>query len=706
MRVAVRRAGLMHDTARAALGAFEVGDRALLESLGAESLEAMREMLRAKELRFFFARAEKRSLAARFLSDHRETARAVIARAEAACRHEFELLGAKCPRPGSFDRLAPGLYPRVPWNEDFGANRRWMKRYSALLPVQYGGDESDIKRVWELSRCQHFAALGEAYALTGDERFPREWAAQMTDWDRENPPLIGPNWISPMEAAIRIVNWIWGYAFMGDSPAFTDEARKLFCRNVLSHGRFILRHVEPYGNHRFSNLAGLVWLGVLFPEFKEARGWREAGVKGFCEELARQVRSDGVHFEGSIPYHRLVLEMAAATWLLLRRNGIELSPASQDAIKRMFRFTSAYLQPNGFAPQIGDADDGRLQELTPLDKRDHSYLLSLAAVLTGEGGFKRTPHAHPEAFWLLGGEGLKEYESLTMNDSDSHQRGHEEYPGPQPGNSTESRCNRRLSASICGYNRSVAFPESGFYVLRSDRLHAFISCRRPDAQDVGAHSHNDHLSFTLTLDGVEFIVDGGTYTYTGNLKDRHIFRSTAAHNTVIVDGQEINPLQRSDPFRLKDRADCRVMEWRADEQETILSAHHDGYSSLGVSVARRFRLDRREETLTIRDMVNGAGPHKVEWYLHFAPEVKVELQGTELLAQRDGSSLHVRLPPLPDASFKLAAGWYSPSYGVRQKTVAARGVLDAKLPVELEFAFEAARAAARSERSLDRAAAQ
>lgn len=666
-RAAIRRARLIHDTARAALGAFEVGDSTLRVSLGAESFEAMMRMIRTKELRFFFTRQEKRALAARFLADHPETARAVIAQADAACRHEFELLGAKCPRPGSFNKLTPGIHSRMPWHEDFATGRRWKKRYSAVLPVQYS-DGSDIKRVWELSRCQHFGALGIAHLIAecglrtaessrgeapaadrqsaiGNLTYASEWVAQMTDWDRQNPPLIGPNWMSPMEVAIQIVNWIWGFAFMGDSPAFTDEARKVFYRNLLSHGRFILRHLEGYGNHRFSNFVGLVFLGVLFPEFKEATDWREAGIKGFCEELERQVRSDGVHFEGSIPYHRLVLEMAATTWLLLRRNGIELPPASQDAITRMFHFTAAYLpmplrDASGprfarFAPQVGDADDGRLQELTPLDKRDHSYLLSLAAVLTGEGEFKLTRDPHPEAFWLLGSEGLKVYDAMPVAQAKEESR---------------------------------AFPESGFYVLSSERLHALISCRRPDARDVGAHSHNDHLSFTLTLDGVEFIVDGGTYTYTGNLKDRHMFRSTSAHNTVIVDGQEINPLKRSDPFRLKDNAHCHVLEWRSGPDEDVLVAEHEGYARLDVKVRREFRHDRRSPSLRIIDCISGLGERELTWGFLFAPQVSVQLSGRELRAERDGHSLRIVTPETLGMRVQLSPGWHSPHYGVKQQT--------------------------------------
>ncbi len=529
--------------------------------------------------------------------------------------------------------------------------------------------------------------------------FASEWVAQMLDWDRQNPPLIGPNWMSPMEAAIRIVNWIWGYAFMGDSPAFGGQARIVFYRNLLSHGRFIMRHVEPYGNHRFSNFVGLVFLGVLFPEFNEADNWREVGIKGFCEELQRQVRSDGVHFEGSIPYHRLVLEMAATTWLLLRRNGIALPPESQVAITRMFHFTAAYLSmplrdASGprlarFAPQVGDADDGRLQELTPLDKRDHSYLLSLAAVLTGRNEFKLTPQPHPEAFWIHGEEGLKEYESLTVNDNDSHHEGHKEHQRLGSGVLTAPSPKPCSSVSICGSNRSVAFPESGFYVMRSNRMHIFVSCRRSHPQDVGAHVHNDHLSLTLTVDGVEFLVDSGTYTYTGDLRARNAFRSTAAHNTIVVDEQEINLLKRKDPFRLKDTAACKVLNCVMNEESDVLTALHEGYARLGAKVQRQFTFEKSASVLRLHDTVSGRGQHRLEWRFHFAPEVKVKLVGRELRAQREDRVLRMLLPPIPDAAvaphFALRPSWYSPSYGVRQKSSVLVLSAIGELPIAAQF---------------------
>jgi len=720
-RATKQRLRFWRDGLRAVVGGFRVSEQALRKALNVsvDAVEGDGQI---------FCSDERAAVAERFRADYPAVAEVVIRAAERACAREFDLLGSGPVR----------MTEGIRWHEDFAVGRAWPRRFSALLPVQYK-DESDIKRVWELSRCQHFAVLGIAHWIDNDIRhrdhrehrgqlrqrgadhtktersrrredrgretnssdngighrdhrehrgretdsegtegeaagpvrtfsapsvssvadspYAREWVEQMLDWDRANPPLVGPNWMVTMEASIRIVNWIWGYFFMGDSPAFTPSAASVFYRNLLSHGRFIMRHLEDYGNHRFSNFVGLVFLGVLFPEFKEAAQWRETGLRGFSEEVTKQVRADGCHFEGSIPYHRLVLEMAATTWLLCRRNGIALPRATTDAIGRMFDFTARYLKPSGLAPQIGDADDGRLQELTPLDKRDHSYLLSLGAVLTGNGELKISDWPHPEAFWLLGEEGFKAYAELP----------------------TAAR-----------KDTSVGFEESGFYILRSKRLHVFVSCRRPHANDIGAHSHNDHLTFTLSVDGLDFIVDAGTCTYTGDLAERHDFRSSLAHNTVVVDAQEINALRKSDPFRLKDKAGCRVAEWRRDEERDVLIAEHDGYARMGVRVRREFRLDRREEVLSLRDRVSGERRHGLEWRFLFAPEVEVRLDEERITASRDGATLLLRFDGREELKARVEHGWYSPSYGVRRETSRLVVAGACELPVDMAFVVEPA----------------
>jgi len=603
---------------------------------------------RGGEGRWFFDPGDRQWLAREFRRSYPDVTDAVIAAADRACRHRFDLLGS-----GEQDLRDP-----VDWHVDPVARRRWPQLPTPLLPIQFRSDRSDIKRVWELSRCQHFGVLGQAYLLTGDERYPEEWVAQMLDWDRQNPPMTGPNWMVPMEAAIRIVNWVWARAFMADAPAFDPRARRVFDRNLLQHGRMILGQLEQYGNHRFSNFIGLLVLGLAAPASPEAEEWRDVGLRGLSEELQKQVRPDGTHFEGSVPYHRLVLEMAATAWLLLRRNGMDLPDAAADAVKRMFRFTAAYVPPTGLAPQVGDADDGRLQELTPLDKRDHGYLLSLAAVLTGEADYKRALSPHAEAFWLLGSDGLTAYDALP---------------------------------TIPATTESTALADSGFYVLRTERVHAFVCCRRPHPDDIGAHVHNDHLSFTLSVDGVDFIVDAGTGTYTGDVKERNRFRSVMAHNTPHLDGHETNALSRIDPFRLRDTADCRVLEWRIGAAEDTLVAEHNGYAPLQVTVRRRFTLDRLTHRLTVADLLAGKGRHRVGWRFLFAPEVRLRAAGEAVVASRDGVELLIRLAGPAGLALRPGQGAYSPRYGVRQTAPVLNATLEADLPLETTFILEARR---------------
>lgn len=79
--------------------------------------------------------------------------------------------------------------------------------------------------------------------------------------------------------------------------------------------------------------------------------------------------------------------------------------------------------------------------------------------------------------------------------------------------------------------------ESGYFRFDNE-AYCFIG----DAGQIGpaylpGHAHCDMLSFELSINGKPFIVDTGTSTY-GTEPRRNIERSTAAHNTVEVDGQE------------------------------------------------------------------------------------------------------------------------------------------------------------------------
>ena len=87
---------------------------------------------------------------------------------------------------------------------------------------------------------------------------------------------------------------------------------------------------------------------------------------------------------------------------------------------------------------------------------------------------------------------------------------------------------------------SKSFDESGFHVLRTARQYLFVDFGPVGFKGLGGHGHNDCLSFEWHVDERPLLTDSGAYVYTPSVEWRNLFRSTAFHNTIRIDGQEIN----------------------------------------------------------------------------------------------------------------------------------------------------------------------
>src|SRR5688572_27403083 len=177
----------------------------------------------------------------------------------------------------------------------------------------------------------------------------------------------------------------------------------------------------------------------------------------------------------------------------------------------MFEFILYVTRPDGNIPLVGDADDGRLFILSDYgnwSRRDLRYLLSVGAVLFNREDMKANANGFSEdAFWLLGPSAIDVFDRL-------------EYRG--------------------GELKSKAFRDAGLYVMRAGDNYLLGCCGEVGTAGIGNHKHNDLLSFELYVNDKAFIIDPGAYVYTRNPGWRNLFRSTAYHNTVVIDGQEQN----------------------------------------------------------------------------------------------------------------------------------------------------------------------
>jgi hypothetical protein len=504
-----------------------------------------------------------------------------------------------------FELLGSGpveLGPEIPWHRDFLHDHEWPLLHNRLLDAFVAG--ADVKMPWELSRCQHLPLLAAAFRLTGERAYLEEIGAQLRSWIAANPVEIGVNWMCTMDVAIRAANWVATLVVVPEAAAEPWAEQVAGC--LLLHGRFIHRYPEwseVRTNHYLSDVVGLLVVASLFAGGEEGSEWLAWGTEQLVAEIEHEVRPDGCDHEASIPYHRLVTELFLCGTQVVD----SLTPGAfpgwyRERLTKMFEFVAAYTRPDGLAPLVGDNDDGRFLPL---------------------GDYARTDsRSHLHLFAQAGRE-------------------------------------------IPDRTGCAGFPEGGFFVIRGGGIHLLIRCGDTGLGGQGGHAHNDQLSFNLSYGSDALIEDPGAYRYFPDPELRNLFRSTASHATLQVDGEEQNPLPTPPRFPLGDRTGAEVLEWAPEAPRPVFAGRHHGFEGAPTRAGyeRRFELDPGEPALTITDTVSSPAAHRLDWAFPLGRSIRIGLEPGVATVEFEQTTMRVEAKGV---EFELAEGWYSPSYGVRE----------------------------------------
>jgi hypothetical protein len=549
------------------------------------------------------------------------SAEIIFAAAERALRHEVDLLGTGLVRMGT----------DIDWLQDFKTGDRWPVQFCKAIDYNNKGRPSDVKIPWEISRLQWLLPVGQAYLLSeGDERYAQGARAVLESWIDNNPYAYSVNWSCTMEPALRLQTWTWLFHVFAKSQAWSAPTfRDKFLTSLYLHGAFTEIHIERStinGNHLTADAVGMVFAGLFFRGIGAAERWQHEGWRSLNEEIASQVHLDGIDFEASVPYHRLVAELFGMAARYRLASGLSVEKPYADRLAAMAHFTESYSRPDGTSPHWGDADDGRSLPLGTQALSDHRYLPGLIANTIGASSWAGT--YGDELFWhaVPDDEGVTD---LPMT--------------------------------------STRFDVGGVFILADASNHVFIDCGPVGLAGLGGHGHNDALSFEAWLQGVPVVVDPGSYVYTADFDARNHFRSTSMHNTVQVDCEEINRLHAPDNlWNLHDDARARLIEFTADRETSRFRGAHSGYDRLAdVTVIRRsITLDHLTGMLTIEDFVDAAGEHTLKVPLHLSSEADID---------RSSGQFNILVREKRFALSWEGADWelhttessVSPSYGVR-----------------------------------------
>lgn len=498
----------------------------------------------------------------------------------------------------------------------------------APYPVEFDGQIDwevnpcgDPEFVWQFNRHRFFLCLGQAYLMTGQEKYAKKLVELLCDWI-QRVPLVQEHedkaWRS-LEAGFRGEYWTKAAACIQGSTAFTPQVQKLYEDSLLQHARYLEEKHSAYkciSNWGVIENHGLFEIAVTLADQKQEEHYAKLALEHLQQAVRIQFMDDGVHWEQAFMYHCEVVRCYLDVFLIARKHGICLPAGMEDTIKKALYAMMAWQKPDSHMFMSGDSDDLDMQECFMLGayyyqdeklkgaaggRLDYEAAWCFGLVLglepekragTGREEIKRDMGADAFIDWKTavsaGRKALEDYESLGERQPD-----------------------------FC----SAALTDSGHFYLRSDwgpgANLAHFTCGTLGA----GHGHSDKLHVDLVMGGRDVLVDAGRYTYRME-QGRREFKDPQAHNTSIVDGKLFTVC--------KDSWECTKLSqpantaYRFTDKYGYVQGGHLGYMEDGVFMNRRI-VQIQPDIYIVIDEMYGAGSHTYETYFHFSEAGSVEL---------------------------------------------------------------------------------
>lgn len=405
----------------------------------------------------------------------------------------------------------------------------------------------DVKWVWDQSRFDWVPRLIRHAILRPDGEAGQVFWTLLRAWVKDNPPRRGLAWGCAQESSIRLINIVFGLAQFAAPSQDDEQAAWGLVAELASR----IQSTVDYGraqrnNHGLTEATALFMAGLSLPQHRRASAWCEYGKQAFVEQLKDQFAEDGSYILDSFSYHRQALRVATLWLALARSSGEAIDPIVEERVAAAALFLKDHLDPQtGGVPNYGQTDGSNLFDFSGAGPNDYRPAVR-------------------EAYRVAKGEEPLSSFEISSFEIREHKVG-------------------------------------GYFALVTPDAHAFIRChaikRRP--------GHADMLHFDLWAAGINVLCDSGTYSYVAQSKDGAWLRSTAAHNTLQIDGlDQMTPFRR---FLWLDWTMARVLYSRhvseAGGERIEWSGEHDGYRRHPRAIVHRRSLSCAKGVWTVTDEV-------------------------------------------------------------------------------------------------------
>jgi hypothetical protein len=354
-------------------------------------------------------------------------------------------------------------------------------------------------------------------------------------------------------------------------------------------------------------MSALAMLSILFRDFKDADQWNARSMGLLEQHLSKEINKDGFQFERSVHYHISDIDNYYYVYQLAKNSNMAVPPFWENKLKSLFETLTKIAYPDKSAPVFSDDTNEVWAE-----KNDISGALTLGYLLFDDaqmGYFANTTVAS-DMYWYLNDAQLKMLDQIKSKKPEI---------------------------------KSVAFPETGYYILREgwekdDAVMAISNGLDPDKPD---HQHGDMLGIQAMANG-QIILPNYQVRY--SLKDYELFKNSLVKNVALVDnelqGQGYAGNQGGSGFgKFQSLPKPKTIAWKNNNQLSLYIGSHDGFEKKGITYSRQI-IYLHHDFWIVKDNFksNDSHTYKQVWQGHYSYEKAPNLLRSSF---NDGSGLDI-----------------------------------------------------------------
>lgn len=204
----------------------------------------------------------------------------------------------------------------------------------------------------------------------------------------------------------------------------------------------------------------------------------------------------------------------------------------------------------------------------------------------------------------------------------------------------------------------ISLPQSGYYIYKkvdSPCLDILIRAGDPGPPYQLAHAHCDQFNYELLLQKQRVIVDSGMHGYGGS-PYRSFQRSTRAHNTVYIEGEE--QLECWNTFRVARRGKMLWTFWEPYQEGQLFAGKFQYYSGITHSRAIYIIPDKG---FLCWDFVETQGKKAIYSLIHLHPSTDVKVINSYVLLEC--GKIKISFYPFENEVIEIISGCHSPQQG-------------------------------------------